>query len=100
MLMLRGYYPEATKQYLSAHQLARGPLLQAKIDAKLGELTFKQGDMKSTSEYLGRGLGYLGKTVPEVSVVSYTRDLGNSNPNSTFHFSKNFSCKKKTRSKI
>ncbi len=64
VLMLRGRYAEAAQMTETARELAAGDIAKAQIEGKLGELAFKQGDMKTAIEALERALKLLGRVVP------------------------------------
>jgi two-component system sensor kinase len=67
VLMLRARYSEAAQMTESARSLAEGDVAKAQIEGKLGELAFKQGDMKTAIEALERALIRLGQKVPQWS---------------------------------
>ncbi len=69
VLMLRGRYPEASRRTAQARELAVGDIAKAKIEGKLGELAFKQGDMKTAIEAIERALQLLGQKVPQWSIT-------------------------------
>ncbi len=71
VLMLRGRYSEAAAQTAAARELAEGELARAQVEGKLGELAFKQGDMKTAIDCIERGLRLLGKWVPRWSVTFF-----------------------------
>ncbi len=64
VLMLSGRYDEAAVQTLEARELANGDIARAKIEGKLGELAFKQGDMNMAIDAIERALLLLGEKVP------------------------------------
>lgn len=64
VLMLRGKYEEARDRFLTSRQLSQGDLARAETDGELGELAFKQGDMKTASEAIERALKSLGRPMP------------------------------------
>jgi len=64
VLMLRGRYDEASVELEAARRLAPDATTTARIDATLGELWFKRGDMASSSEALERALRALDQRVP------------------------------------
>ena len=64
VLMLGGRYAEAARMTETARELAAGDVAKAQIEGKLGELAFKQGDMKTAIEALERALQLLGNNVP------------------------------------
>lgn len=68
VLMLRGRYAEAAQMTETARTLAVGNVAKAQIEGKLGELAFKQGDMKTAIEAIERALEQLGHKVPQWSV--------------------------------
>jgi len=63
VLNLQGHYPLAKQQFELALQLAEGVFAQGRIEGKLGEVAFKQGDMKLSMDHLERALRALGKPV-------------------------------------
>jgi two-component system sensor kinase len=67
VLMLRGRYEEAARQTEAARELAVGDVARAQVEGKLGELAFKQGDMKTAIEAIERALALLGHRVPQWS---------------------------------
>ncbi|HEX4902354.1 MAG TPA: ATP-binding protein [Acidimicrobiales bacterium] len=69
VLMLRGRYDEAAVELEEARRLAADADVTARIDATLGELWFKRGDMARSSEALERALGALGRRVPQRGLV-------------------------------
>jgi signal transduction histidine kinase/CheY-like chemotaxis protein len=75
VLMLRGRYREARERLEEARDLATGPLDQAEIEGKLGELAFKGGDMEGACQALQRGLALLGRPVPRTR-AGYLLALG------------------------
>ena len=64
VLLLRGRYDDAGEKYQEAAQVAEGSYAKAEVRNKLGELTFKRGDMERSIEYFEEGLRLLGKYVP------------------------------------
>ncbi len=68
VLMLRGRYEDAARMTEMARSLAIGSSARAQIEGKLGELAFKQGDMKTAIEAVERALELLGHKVPQWSV--------------------------------
>ncbi len=69
VLMLRGNYDEAQVRFARALELS--PNSAARIEAKLGELAFKQGDMQRAIEVFERILRLLGERVPRSSLGVY-----------------------------
>jgi len=67
VLMLRGCYGEAAQTFEMARALAKERIEQVEIEGKLGELAFKQGDMKKASEAIERGLHIIGRPLPRRS---------------------------------
>jgi two-component system sensor kinase len=67
VLMLRGQYAEAARKTETARELAAGDIAKAQIEGKLGELAFKQGDMRTAIEAIERALEVLGHKVPQWS---------------------------------
>src|SRR5262249_15771082 len=74
VLMLRGRYDEAARRMEAALDLADGAVAKARIEGKLGELAFKQGDMRTAIDALERALVLLGQNVPKwpISFILYT----------------------------
>ena len=73
VLMLRGLYPAAAQMFEAASFLAKDNLTRAKIEGRLGELAFKQGDMQMAIEANERALELLGHKVPQWSGVFLTQ---------------------------
>lgn len=71
VLMLRGRYEVAARYFHLVSPLAAGSSAKARIEGKLGELAFKQGDMKTASATLERGLLLLDKRTPRFAVAWY-----------------------------
>ena len=69
VLMLRGRYEEAARKTETARELADGDIAKAQIEGKLGELAFKQGDMKTAIAANERALKLLGNKVPQWSAT-------------------------------
>jgi len=68
VFMLRGRYDQAAGQLETALTLAEGDLAQARIEGKLGELTFKRGDVKNAGARIERALRLLRRHVPHWSI--------------------------------
>ncbi len=68
VLLLRGRYEEASREFQMAVPLADGNLARARIEGKLGELAFKQGDMRTASDLLEKAIGLLGRSLPRSNV--------------------------------
>lgn len=64
VLLMRGRYDEAGAQLARARALATSSTAQAGIEAKLGELAFKRGDVRAAADALERALSLLGRRVP------------------------------------
>ncbi|MCY2988952.1 MAG: protein kinase [Planctomycetota bacterium] len=64
VLMLRGRYEQAQGRFQTARRLAEGDLARAEAEGHLGELAFKQGDMKNASVALERAMNWLGRRTP------------------------------------
>lgn len=64
VLMLRGKYQAATDQFREAQKLAADNPSRARIDGKLGEVAFKQGDMETAVAGLESALRLLGQFIP------------------------------------
>lgn len=71
VLMLRGNYAHARMRFDQALQLATDSV--TRIEAKLGELAFKEGDMEKAIEVFERVLGLLGASVPQQPVAICAR---------------------------
>ncbi len=71
VLMLRGRYDEAARQFEAARVLAQGNMVRAQIEGKLGELAFKRGDMRHASEAIEHALRGLGKIIPRRSATFF-----------------------------
>ena len=65
ILMMRGSYEEARNFYLRTKEFLIDVLEKARIEKKLGELAFKQGDITGCMAYLKNGLRMLGEPVPK-----------------------------------
>ena len=70
VLMLRGRYAQAGEFFESADALASCGLTKAKIRSKLGELSFKRGDMGAAISDFEHALRLLGRYVPRRSWVA------------------------------
>ncbi len=75
ILMLRGRYDEAARKTEDARELADGDVAKAQIEGKLGELAFKQGDMKTAIEAIERALELLGLKVPQWLLTFFSKLL-------------------------
>jgi signal transduction histidine kinase/CheY-like chemotaxis protein len=64
VLMLRGRYAQAGEFFEAAAELANEPLAKAKIRSKIGELSFKRGDMAAAIRDFEQSLRLLGRFVP------------------------------------
>ncbi|HEY6397057.1 MAG TPA: AAA family ATPase, partial [Solirubrobacteraceae bacterium] len=64
VLMLRGRYDAAEREFELARKLASGRLDQARIEGKFGELGLNRGDVVSASAALERALERLGQRMP------------------------------------
>jgi signal transduction histidine kinase/tetratricopeptide (TPR) repeat protein len=69
VLMLRGEYGEASALLQKAREGATGRYQTAIVDARLGELAFKRGDMAAASVAIERGLRGLGRYVPRTTAA-------------------------------
>ena len=65
--MLRGQYQAAAQMFEAANLLTSDNLTRARLDGKLGELAFKQGDMQMAIDVSERALDLLGHKVPQSS---------------------------------
>lgn len=74
VLMLRGNYDESKTQFDAAMKLS--PDDRPQIEAQLGELAHKQGDMRTSMEAIERALQLLGYKVPQSSGAFYFRLAG------------------------
>ncbi len=63
--MLLGRYDEARSHFTEALRLAEGPRSSSQVEAKLGELAFKVGDLDESAAATERGLRLLGRRVPK-----------------------------------
>ncbi|QDT71829.1 Signal transduction histidine-protein kinase BarA [Lacipirellula limnantheis] len=70
VLMLRGRYAQAGEFFESAAALANNGLARAKIRSKLGELSFKRGDMGAAIADFEQSLRLLGRYVPRKSWIT------------------------------
>lgn len=61
VLILRGRYEAAQRTIREARRLSPGNLARAEMEGKLGELAFKQGDLRAATDAVERALGYLGR---------------------------------------
>jgi two-component system sensor kinase len=68
VLMLQGRYGEAGELFERALRLAEGPLTEAKIRGKLGELDYKRGDMERAGIAFEDALRLLDKPMPEKNI--------------------------------
>jgi two-component system sensor kinase len=73
VLMLQGRYQEAKQHTEMARELAVGNVARAEIEGKLGDLAFKQGDMKTAIEAIERALELLGHRVPRRSMSIFSQ---------------------------
>ncbi len=78
VFMLRGRYDEAARRNKAALELADGAVAKARIEGKLGELAFKQGDMRTAIDALERALVLLGQNVPKWSISFLVHTAGQS----------------------
>jgi two-component system sensor kinase len=69
VLLLRGRYDEAGKVFETAASLAEGPVAEAQVRGKLGELAFKRGDMDRAVGDFEHALRLLGRFVPHRRLV-------------------------------
>jgi signal transduction histidine kinase/CheY-like chemotaxis protein/tetratricopeptide (TPR) repeat protein len=69
VLMLQGRYDEAQEQLEKANGFSSDNVVRARVAGKLGELSFKRGDMETAIGFLESGLGLLGKPVPRAAPV-------------------------------
>ncbi len=67
VLMLRGRYDDASREFETARPIAQGEKATIAIESKFGELAFKRGDLKVAGEVLERSLRLLGQWVPRTS---------------------------------
>ncbi|MDX1944937.1 MAG: AAA family ATPase, partial [Pirellulaceae bacterium] len=71
VLMLRGRYDASAELFERAAQIAAGPFAQAQIRGKLGELSFKRGDMETATRSFEQALRMLGRFVPRGLAVFF-----------------------------
>ncbi len=68
ILMLQGKYDKAQQRFEAAAHVAQDdPVRSAEIEGKIGELYFKQGDMKTAAHYIEQALERLGNSVPRTT---------------------------------
>ncbi|MGD9645808.1 MAG: ATP-binding protein [Pirellulales bacterium] len=68
ILMLRGRYDDAGELFETAAAVAEGDYAKAEIRGKLGELSFKRGDMSTAIDHFDAGLRILGRSVPRTTL--------------------------------
>ena len=68
ILMLRGRYAAAGELFEAAAAVAEGDYAKAEIRGKLGELSFKRGDMSTAIDHFDAGLRMLGRSVPRTTL--------------------------------
>jgi len=66
--MLSGRYDEAREHFTAARERCDSDELAAGMEGKLGELAFKRGDVRESSERLVRALRLLSQPVPRSSI--------------------------------
>jgi two-component system sensor kinase len=71
VLMLRGQYEQAAREFEVALTLAQNDVRRALVEGKLGELAFKRGDVKTAGERIERALRLVGRRIPANSVVFF-----------------------------
>ncbi len=64
ILMLQGNYQEAARQYRKAKELATDSLDLARLQARIGELSFKRGEVREAIDALEQALSAIGRSVP------------------------------------
>lgn len=69
VLVLRGKYDEAIEQLQTARSLVEGNLLLARLDWKLGDASFKKGDVGGARDYSERAITALGERPPSKLTV-------------------------------
>jgi serine/threonine protein kinase/tetratricopeptide (TPR) repeat protein len=69
VLVFRGQYDEAKEQFEMARALVEGNLLLARLDYKLGEASFKKGDMGDARDYFEKAIRQLGQRPPTTLTV-------------------------------
>lgn len=69
VLMLRGSYEAAGQQFAAARKLAEGKLAIARLEARLGELAFKRGDMEKAAGHIELALKQLGRKAAPKSTL-------------------------------
>ncbi len=75
VLLLRGRYDEAREAFSQARAWAASAVSKARVEGKLGELSFKQGDVGAASQSLERSLRLLGYSVPKSPLTTATAML-------------------------
>ncbi len=76
VLMLRGKYDEAAIEFGQARALAASPIAEARIDGKLGELSFKRGCVEEAGAAIERALATLGRKQPTTTLALVFAALG------------------------
>ena len=74
--MLSGRYEDAATQFAAARDRCDSDELAAGIESKLGELAFKRGDVRESSETLVHALRLLGERVPKSRLGFFVMLLG------------------------
>jgi diguanylate cyclase (GGDEF)-like protein/PAS domain S-box-containing protein len=69
VLTLQGVYGEAREHFSEVLDLLPAQLDKARLDSKLGDLAFKQGDIPTARHHLEGGMARLGRPVPGSTVV-------------------------------
>ncbi len=64
VLVMRGRYDDAGAYLSRARALATSRIVQAALEAKIGELAFKRGDVRGAADALERALSLLRRRVP------------------------------------
>jgi two-component system sensor kinase len=75
VLMLRGRYEQAAREFEVALTLAQNDVDRALVEGKLGELAFKRGDVKTAGERIARALRLMGRRIPRTSVAYFVLAL-------------------------
>jgi signal transduction histidine kinase/tetratricopeptide (TPR) repeat protein len=69
VLMLRGAYDDAAIWFDEARGLARSGPEAAAIQARIGELAFKRGDVRTAADAITQALAMIGRRVPTAGLV-------------------------------
>jgi len=71
VLMLRGRYDQAAREFEVARPLGQTDVDRARVEGKLGELAFKRGDVTTAGEHIEGALRLLGRRIPRHSIAFF-----------------------------